>query len=77
MAEQKPRLLSSQPEVHVLSPFLELCSFTSCLLTACSILGTDAKMIRHAGDSLGGLPGKGKKEGAGEPRKKLWISRQT
>lgn len=56
MAEQEPKLPSLQPEVRVLStalPFLEVCSFASCLMTARSVLGTDAKTIRHAG----GLPG--------------------
>lgn len=45
-------------------------------MTAYSVLGTDAQVIRHAGDLLG-IPGEGKREEAGAPRKTLWISRQT
>lgn len=46
------------------------------LLTAYKVLGADAQMIRHAGDLLGELPGKGKREGAGVHRKRRVTSAQ-
>ena len=70
MAEREPKLLSLQLKVHVLSTaslLLEVCAFTQYLLTAYSVLGIDAKKVRPAaglaGDLLGQLPVRGKREG--------------
>lgn len=77
MAEQKLKLPSLR--LHVLSTallFLEVYLSRRYLLTAYKVLGADAQMIRYAGDLLGELPGKGKREGTGVHRKRRVTSAQ-